>query len=100
MGCQQSPIAQIGGYDNLESTNVLLEAEISIHGYEDIEPAFRQRKKLAVLLAGPARLRDGLNLVAEEAVLEAPRKALVKQNAHLRRGPSWLAPGQQPQVPH
>jgi hypothetical protein len=45
-----------------------------------------------VLLAHPI-LGGGLRLMADEFAIEAPGKALIKQDAHGRGAPPWLAPG-------
>ena len=51
-----------------------------------------KREQFAVALAGPAHLWRCPRLVTDELAFQAPRKALVKQDAHGRGAPPWPAP--------
>jgi len=60
------------------------------------DPAHRRRwqrdDQLAILLARPPHLWSGLHLMSDELPFQAPRKALVKQDAHGRGAHAWPAP--------
>src|ERR1035438_4603738 len=68
-------------HTQLELRYRLLELQILVCGYEDIEICRRQTKKLAVLLAPPPLLRNRANLVIGEIAGQLDIDALVKQHA-------------------
>jgi hypothetical protein len=71
----------------IEGGDFLLVGEIAIRCEEYVELARSQREQLAIPLAGPSHLGNGLGIVAGESAFQASGKALVKQDAHGRRAP-------------
>jgi hypothetical protein len=55
---------------DLELFDILLEREIPIDSHEHVILVDRKGKQFAILLAGPARLRNGADLVAGESTLQ------------------------------
>src|SRR5262249_36919476 len=84
---------------NGEPGEILLVLEIAVDCQEHVEFAFSELQELAVSLAGPSHLGRGLRLVAGQLAFEPPREALVKQDAHGRAGPLWLAPTRRSPAP-
>jgi hypothetical protein len=69
-----------------EAVYLVLEREVPVDGQERVELALGERQQFTIPSARPAHLGDCASVVPSEVALEAPRQALIKQNAHGRRG--------------
>ena len=51
---------------DLEFFKILLKREVSIHRHEHVVPVRRKGEQVAIFLAGPASVRNGMDLVPSE----------------------------------
>ncbi len=79
-------------YRDVERRQVLLVRQVPVAGQKNVEVRSSHREQLPVGLASPPHLGSGFDVVTDELALQAPGKALVKQDAHGRGAPPWPAP--------
>jgi hypothetical protein len=65
-----------------EGRDRLLELDVAVHGYEDLELSSRTSQELTIVDTRPSAADDRVDLVAAELGGEILRHILVKQNAH------------------
>ena len=61
----------------------MLNAEVPVHGDEDVELSFPRPEQVAVQHGRPAHLRDGLHVVAGQVRRQPAVDAFVEQESHV-----------------
>jgi hypothetical protein len=78
--------------DDSELGKVVLERQIPVGSYKDLELRFCQRQQTPVLNPVPAHILDGLDFVARQITAQPPIQALVEQQFHFRRARAIFPP--------
>jgi hypothetical protein len=66
----------------LPAGDVLLVAQVLIHGDEDFKPTLGGAQQICVLQVGPTRLKRGGNFVPRGRAAERCGRALIEEDAH------------------